>query len=59
MGNTWGRGGVDYGWNMQTTVKGAAPTCLLLVVATLALKGSLFFKKKRNFQIFKFEVSLI
>lgn len=48
MGNTWERGGVDYGRNMQTTVKGAAPTCLLLVVATLALKGSLFFKKKKK-----------
>ena len=53
-------GGVDCDlWNLCAPLNGAALPGLLLV-ATLALKRSCFFKKKSNFQIFFFfEVSLI
>ena len=40
-------------WNLCAPLNGAALTGLLLV-ATLALKCSCFFKKKSNFQIFFF-----
>ena len=55
-----GEGGVDCDlWNLYAPLNGAALTGLLLV-ATLALKRSCFFKKKSNFQLFFFfEVSLI